>query len=160
VVPELLHAGRVARPHGLDGSFLVAEPEPRLLAVGTPLRVGAQETEVVRRAGTDERPIVRVGLAGSREDALALRGRELLVPRAVAPALEEDEYWAEDLVGCLVVGAAGERELGRVVRLVALPSLEALELEDGRLVPLVRDAVRAVDVAARRIEVELAFLGG
>ena len=154
---ELLHAGRVARPHGLDGSFHVAEAEPRLLALGTPVRVGEEETEVVRRAGTDERPIVRLALAATREGALALRGRELRVPRAVAPALEEDEFWAEDLVGCTVVG--GAQELGRVVRLVALPSVEALELDDGRLVPLVRDAVRAVDVAARRIEVDPAFLG-
>jgi 16S rRNA processing protein RimM len=50
-----------------------------------------------------------------------------------------------------------------VRRMMALPSCEALEVEraDGRelLVPLVRDAVRSVDVAARRIDVDLSFLG-
>jgi 16S rRNA processing protein RimM len=103
-------------------------------------------------------------LAGveSREAAEALRGLDLLVPRDVAPELEEDEWWAEDLVGCRVVD--GERELGRVERLVPLPSCEALEVvgpgdPEPFLVPLVRDAVRAVDVGAKVIDIDTAFLG-
>jgi 16S rRNA processing protein RimM len=154
-----LRAGRVGRPHGLDGSFLVADAEPRLLSVGVPVRVAEQVTEIVRRSGTDARPILRLALAGDRDAAQALRGLEMRVPRSAAPALDDDEFWADDLEGCAVVGPDGQA-LGSVVRLVPLPSVEALELEDGRLVPLVRDAVRTVDVAARRIEVDVAFLGG
>jgi 16S rRNA processing protein RimM len=47
--------------------------------------------------------------------------------------------------------------------MLPLPSCEALEVvrEDGGelLVPMVRDAIRGVDVAARRIDVDLSFLG-
>ncbi len=153
-----LRAGRVGRPHGLDGSFLVADAEPRLLAVGLPVRVGQRTTEVVRRSGTDARPIVRLALAADRDAVQALRGEELRVPRSAAPELGEDEFWADDLEGCAVVGPDGQA-LGTVVRLVPLPSVEALELDDGRLVPLVRDAVREIDVTGRRIEVDIAFLG-
>jgi ribosomal 30S subunit maturation factor RimM len=39
------------------------------------------------------------------------------------------------------------------------PSCEVLETEDGTLVPLVGDAIVSVDVGARRIEVDRAFLG-
>jgi 16S rRNA processing protein RimM len=57
----------------------------------------------------------------------------------------------------------GDRSLGRVRRLLALPSCEVLEVERAGapdlLVPLVRDAVRSVDVTARRIDVDSAFLG-
>ena len=154
---QLLHAGRVGRPHGLDGSFHVVEPSPRLLFVGAPIWVGERPTEVLRRAGTDERPILRVGLASDRTEVEALRGEVLRAPRDAAPQLDEDEYWAEDLVGCAVV--AGERTLGTVRRLIAYPSCEVLELDGGELVPLVRDAVREVDPAARRIEVDDEFLG-
>ena len=154
---ELLHAGRVGRPHGLDGSFHVVEPAPRLLWVGAPIWVGERPTEVMRRAGTDERPILRVGLASDRTAVEALRGEPLRAPRDAAPALEEDEYWADDLVGCAVV--AGERTLGTVRRLVAFPSCEVLELEGGELIPLVHDAVRSVDPQARRIVVDDEFLG-
>lgn len=159
---DLLHAGRVGRPHGLDGSFYVTHPQPALLGAGRALLVGEREDEIVRRAGTDARPIVRLAGCSDRTAAEALRGAELRVPRAEAPALEEDEWWPEELEGCRVVD--GEREIGVVRALRAMPSCELLEVErpgggDELLVPLIRDAVREVDVAARRIDVDLAFLG-
>ena len=158
---DWLTAGRVGRPHGLDGSFHVTGARPALLVAGAGVRVRDRATEIVRRAGTDERPLVRVEGVDDREAAKALRGAELLVPRSAAPPLEEDEWWASDLVGCRVVD--GERAVGAVARLVALPSCEALEVSGAGgpefLVPLVRDAVRSVDVAAKVLDVGLAFLG-
>jgi 16S rRNA processing protein RimM len=157
---DWLTGGRVGRPHGLDGSFHVTYARPALLVVGATVRIGDREAEIVRRAGTDERPIVRLAGVDGREAAAALRGAELLVPRADAPPLEEDEWWATDLIGCRVVD--GDREVGSVARLIALPSCEALEVTVAGtefLVPLVRDAVRSVDVAAQRIDVDLEFLG-
>jgi 16S rRNA processing protein RimM len=158
---EWLVAGRVGRPHGLDGSFHVTRPRPALLPLGGSLRIGAREAEIVRRSGTDDRPILRLDVAVSREDALALRSEDLLVARAAAPALEEDEWYAEDLHGLRVVD--GPTPVGTVVELRALPSCEVLEVErEGRdvlLVPLVRDAVRSVDLAAGTVDVDLAFLG-
>jgi 16S rRNA processing protein RimM len=157
---EWLAAGRVGRPHGLDGSFHVTRPRGTLLALGMTVRVDDGQAEIVRRAGTDERPILRLAGHEDREAAEALRGRDLLVPRAAAPALGDDEWYAEDLEGCRVVD--GAVAVGRVRRMLALPSCEALEVErdggDDLLVPLVRDAVRSVDVAVGVVDVDLAFL--
>ena len=155
---EFLHAGRVGRPHGLDGSFHVTRPRPTLLTLGVAVRVADAMREIVRRAGTDERPILRLDGVSDRSGAEGLRGEDLLVPRAGAPALADGEYWAEDLEGCVVVDAASGRELGRVDGLRALPSCEVLEVGE-LLVPLVRDAIRSVDLDARRIEVDGDFLG-
>ena len=116
----------------------MVEPVAKLLSVGQAMRVGPAETVVERRAGTDERPVVRLGLAHDRTGVEALRGLTLEVERADAPALGEDEVWEEDVVGLEVL--AGERSLGRVRRIVPLPSVDALELEDGSLIPMVRDA--------------------
>jgi 16S rRNA processing protein RimM len=159
---EWLAGGRVGRPHGLDGSFYVVAARAALLTPGARVRIAGREAEVVRRAGTDERPIVRLAGVEGRDAAEELRGLELLVPRAAAPPLEDDEWWAEDLEGCRVVD--GERELGRVARLVPLPSCEALEVvgpgaSEAFLVPLVRDAVRSVDVTAKVVDIDVAFLG-
>jgi 16S rRNA processing protein RimM len=159
---DLLHAGRVGRPHGLDGSFHVTQPRAALLDVGRRLLVDGREEEIVRRAGTDQRPIVRLASCRTRSAAEALRGMNLLIPADRAPELEEDEWWPEQLEGAAVHD--GDREVGVVRRLLALPSCEVLEVErrDGAgelLVPLIRDAVRSVDVEARRIEIDLAFLG-
>jgi 16S rRNA processing protein RimM len=157
----MLEAGRVGRPHGLDGSFHVTRPDPRLLALPELLVDGAP-ARVDRRAGTDARPILRLEGHAGRAAAEALRGAQLAVRVADAPSLGEGEYWAHELEGCAVVD--GSRAVGRVRRMVALPSCEALAVERPHgapelLVPLVRDAVRSVDVAARRIDVDLAFLG-
>jgi 16S rRNA processing protein RimM len=160
--PSWLLAGRVGRPHGLDGSFHVVDPSPQLLAVGATVRVGDRDVGIAWRAGTEQRPIVRLEGCERREQAEALRGEELLVERAHAPELEADEWWAEDLEGCSVVCEG--RTVGTVLRLRALPSCEVLEVARAGsggelLVPLVRDAVRSVDLDRREIEVDLLFLG-
>jgi 16S rRNA processing protein RimM len=154
-------AGRVGRPHGLDGSFHVQEARFELLAEGSTVSLDGRSRVIVRRAGTPARPILRLDECRAREDAEALRGGELLVRREAAPALGADEFYAEELEGCAVHD--GERPVGVVRALRALPSCEVLEVkrEEGGdlLVPLVRDAIRSVDPDARRIDVDLGFLG-
>jgi 16S rRNA processing protein RimM len=156
---RLVSVGRVGRPHGRDGSFWVDEPlsgdgegrEP--LAVGTDVFVAGRSGRVERLAGAPKRPLVRVSSIADRQAAAALRGTDLLVAEANAP-LGVGEWLVEDLVGARIDG------LGEVRRVVASPSCDLLEVgEEGVLVPLVSDAVRRVDVAARRIEVDRTFLG-
>lgn len=156
-----LVAGRVGRPHGLDGSFHVTMPRPRLLRLGGTVTIGDLETEIVRRDGTEDRPLLRVAAFDSREAIEAVRGTDLVVDRGEAPELAEDEFWAEDFVGCAVVD--GDRPVGTVLRLLSYPSCDLVEVErpgaPPLLVPLVDDAVRDLDVPGRRIDVDLAFLG-
>jgi len=153
---EQLTVGRVGRPHGLDGSFYVVDPTPELPASGGTV----SGRRIVRRAGTAAKPILRLEGSSSREDAEALRGLELTVPREDG-MLEEGEFWASDLEGCAVV--SGSVEVGFVRRMSALPSVEVLEVDriDGTelLVPLVRDCIRSIDMDARRIDIDLEFLG-
>jgi 16S rRNA processing protein RimM len=160
--PGWLRAGKVGRPHGLDGSFHVVDPNAALLTLGSMVLVDGEPRAIVRRAGTDARPVVRLEGHHDREAAQGLTGSELLVARSEAPELGPDEWWAGDLEGCLV--RDGSREVGVVRRLLALPSCEVLEVArsgdgDELLVPLVSDAVRSVDVEGRLIDVDLHFLG-
>ena len=118
------------------------------LPVGTDVILAGRSAKVERRAGTDERPIVRLSGLGGRSAASGLRGETLLVEGR----LEPDEWLARDLVGCRVEG------LGDVRRVLAGPSCELLELEDGTLVPFVSDAIRAVDTDTGTIRVDHRFL--
>jgi 16S rRNA processing protein RimM len=142
----------VGRPHGRDGSFYV-DGAVRRLAEGDEVRVGEEIRTVERRAGTDERPLLRLSGVDDREAAAALRGGDLLVPEGAKTPLEEDEWLAQDLVGLQVEG------LGRVRRILDAPSCPLLELDDGVLVPLVSDAVQVVDPKRGVIQVDLEFLG-
>jgi 16S rRNA processing protein RimM len=132
------------------------------LPAGAAVTVAGAVREIVRRSGTDQRPILRLDGCETRESAEALRGEALLVARDSLPALGEDEWWPEELEGCRV--RDGDRTIGVVTGVRALPSCEVLEVarEDGGelLVPLVRDAVRSVDVERREIDVDMAFLEG
>ena len=64
-----LRAGVVGRPHGLDGSFHIAEPVADLLSAADTVRVGGASRAVERLAGYDRRPIMRV--AGCADRAAA-----------------------------------------------------------------------------------------
>lgn len=157
---ELLHAGRVGKAHGLDGTFVVTRPRPRLLPLGGRLQVAGAETEIVRRSGTEDKPLLRLKGFDGREAAERLRGADLLVAREDAPKLDSDEWLVEDLEGLAVVD--GSRPVGIVKRVLAYPSCDLLEvIADGHelLVPLVSDAVRGVDLEAGTIDVDFAFLG-
>lgn len=154
---SLLNAGRIGRPHGLDGSFHVTRPRGVLLWIGGTVRIAEDVHEIVRRAGTEDRPILRLQGIDDRAGIEALRGEELLVERSAAPSLPAGEYWSEDLVGCTVATPEG-RELGVVQTMRALPSCEVLEVGE-LLVPMVADAVLSIDLTARQIVVDPGFLG-
>jgi 16S rRNA processing protein RimM len=124
---------------------------PGELAVGATVFVGGAPRTIERLAGTSDRPIVRLAGCTAREHAEALRGLEL----EVEASLEADEFWASDLAGCVVID--GAREIGVVDRMVALPSCEALAVGE-LLIPMVRDAIRSIDVQARRIDVDMGFV--
>ena len=136
-------AGRVGRAHGFDGSFYVNGADADF-AVGTVVWVGDRESVVERRAGTDQRPLVRLAGIDPREHS----GARLMVDEPLA----EGEYDAADLVGAEVPG------VGRVERVVNGPSCDVLEVGEV-LIPFVSDAIQSVDLERHVIEVDRGFLG-
>jgi 16S rRNA processing protein RimM len=148
----------VGRPHGKDGAFVVSEPTERLrlLDPGRHLFVAGRERTIEWRKGTRERPVVK--LAGV--DGRQLRGQPISVPRSALGRLTETEFLVDDLIGADVFDA--DRRLGRVTDVLLLPSTDVLEVDRGEgeplLVPLVGDAVRSIDRARRRIDVDSGFL--
>ena len=159
----LISVGRIGRAHGLDGSFYVTRPRERVLGGAVAVIVDGAEVAIVRHDGTPSRPILRLAGVASREAVDRLRGTDLWMRRADAPPLEEDEWYAEDLIGCRVVD--GEVAVGVVAKLLPYPSCDLLEVQrpiagaKALLVPLISDAVRTVDLDAQTIDVNLAFLG-
>jgi len=149
----LVPIGRVGRPHGLDGAFVVehaSDDEGRWVVGATLLVAGEPATiELTRRVGGARRAI--------RLDRPVERGAQLAVPVSELPALEPDSYYAFELVGLEVVDDSDE-PLGRVVEVHPGVANDNLELDGGVLVPLVEDAIRTIDVDARRIVVRRGFL--
>lgn len=160
--PSMLSLGRVGKPHSLDGTIRVTRPRGRLLLAGTIVTIAGVEHEIVHRGGTDPRPLLHLSGVDGIDAAEALRGREILIPRQVAPILDEDEFWPEELVGLPVSATTGEA-IGEVTQVLGLPSCDVLEVRRPEgpdlLVPLHHEAVPELDVAARRVVIDLDFLG-
>lgn len=149
----LVPIGRVGRPHGLDGAFVVehASDDDGRWHVGASLLVDgrAATIELSRRVGGGRRAI--------RLDRPVERGAMLAVRRSELPSPGPDTYYAFQLVGLRVVDEDGG-ELGKVVTVHPGTANDNLELDDGSLVPLIEDAVRTIDLDARRIVVDGGFL--
>jgi 16S rRNA processing protein RimM len=143
--------GRVGKPHGLDGSFVVehASDDPRWFTAGSPLIVGGATAEVVAAKVSGGRRVIRL-------DRPVPRGSALEVERAALPTTEDGEFYVFELVGLEVVEETG-RSLGKVVNVAPGVANDALELEGGAMLPLVEDCVRDVDLAAGRILVAPGF---
>jgi 16S rRNA processing protein RimM len=144
--------GRVGRPHGVDGAFVVegGSDDPRWFEVGASLFVNGEPATVVvsRRVGGGRRAI--------RLDREVERRAELTVPREALPRLEEGAFYVADLVG-LVVEEAG-RERGLVSDVLPGPANDNLELDTGLLVPLVEDAIAQIDLERGRIVLNAGFI--
>jgi 16S rRNA processing protein RimM len=152
-LPELIRVGRVGKPHGLDGSFVVedASETRELFAVGARIFVDGEAAEVVGTKQARGRPVIRL-------DRRVERGKELCVPRDALAPTAEGEYYVFQLVG-LQVEEEGGAQLGVVTDVAPGVANDVLELDTGLALPLVEDCVIDVDLAAGRIVVAPGFSG-
>ena len=148
-----IRIGKVGRPHGVDGSFVVVEAsdDPRWWQVGSRFLADGEQVEVVGARRSSGRPVVLL-------DRAVERGVALEVEESALPPTEAGEYYSYQLVGLDVVEESG-RALGTVKAVVAGVANDALELDSGVLLPMIEDCVLAVDLDARCIRVARGFAG-
>jgi 16S rRNA processing protein RimM len=144
--------GRVGRPHGLDGAFVVedASDDPERFAVGATLLLDGEPAVVEEQKRAGGRLVVRLDRPAARGAQLGIR-RDQLPPQDGA-----HEYYVFQLVGVDVVEEGG-RPLGRVRDVTAAPANDVLELDSGLALPMVEDCVLKVDLDSRRILVARGF---
>lgn len=152
---ELVIVGRIGAPHGVDGAVRVHSstqpPEniehyrPWLLGDGERFREVSVERLEAYRGGY----LARLGGIGDREQAQALKGALIAVPRSALPPLEPGrEYYWRDLIG-LAVRQVDGTPLGRVTNLLETGAHDVLIVDDGsgeRLIPFAEAFVVAVDL--------------
>jgi 16S rRNA processing protein RimM len=103
-----------------------------------------------------DRVILKFSGVDSMSDAERLAGMDLRVPLAERPPAPEGEFYQTDLVGCSVLGLDGA-EIGRVTAVESFggPDLLVVKGEREFLVPFVRAVCVEIDVAGRKITVDL-----
>ncbi len=116
---------------------------------------GGAHFEVEITGRTKNGLTVRLSGVATKEEADALRGTKLYVPRERLPELEEDEYYHADLIG-LEVRDTGGTLLGRVKSVQNHGASDLLEVHGPGLtatvlLPFTQAAVPTVDLRAGRI---------
>jgi 16S rRNA processing protein RimM len=149
----LWSCGTLGKVHGLKGEFYLnlAPGGLERLELGERfyLSEGAGEPRpcaVTRVGGTDQRPLVALDLAATREEAIALQGGEVLAAGAELDA--QPHYRVGDLLGLPVRTASG-RLVGEACDVLEAPAHEILAVRapDGSevLLPLVDEVVSLED---------------
>lgn len=101
----------------------------------------------------------RLSGVATKEEADALRGTSLFVARDRLPSLGDDEFYHADLIG-MEVRDTGGAVIGKVAAVHNHGAGDLLEvqgpgLKEALLLPFTRAAVPTVDLATRRVVVDL-----
>jgi 16S rRNA processing protein RimM len=160
--------GRILGAHGLRGQLRVrsfADDAENLLQLPRViLGEGEEDPEAatfeVARLTPARKGELRMALKGvtSRAAAEAFRGALVMAEAAWLGPLPEGEFYGFQLLGCRLEGVDGG-VIGTVREIwdTGAPDVLVVEAEDGReyLVPAARELLREVDVAGRRIVIEV-----
>ncbi len=163
-LPDRVLVARIRRPHGVQGELLleVLSEVPGRLAPGSELWLVPADGAArrVRVAGERAHPrgaLVRLEGIEDRDAAASLRGAVLEVERLSVQPPPAGSFYYFELAGCRCHDRR-HGDLGRVSDVLEDGGGLLLELSAGDrrlLVPFVEEYVTAVDVAGRRIELEL-----
>lgn len=149
--------GRITRAHGITGevAVVVLSEVPERFAEGAVVYLEDGRALTVESVRPHRgRLLVRFREVADRTQAEALRGRLLVVPTSMSPPLPEGSWWDHDIEGCLVQTEGG-RELGVVREIIHTAANDVWVAVDEAgaetLIPVLRDVLVEVDVAAKRI---------
>lgn len=157
---DLVTIGKIERHFGVRGEFKV-----RLLS-DVPGRLDhLKQVQVVAPTGqVVEKTVAHVRRAGSTyimgfvgvttpEEAVALRGGLIQVPRRPAATLAEGVYFECDLIGMTVENERGD-EIGVVETILEIPGNHVFVVRKGTeevLIPAAKSFVTSVDLVRRRM---------
>ena len=151
--------GRVVGPAGLRGEVRIAalSDVPERFAPGSKLSIDGSPAQVLYSRPTAKGLLIKLSGVESRNDAEALRGKELHVTERDTPPPPEDTYYFFQVLGMRVVTVEGE-EVGEVTDILTTGANDVYVVtRQGKetLVPALADVVVKVDVQGKGMTVNL-----
>ena len=153
----MIRVGQVVAAFGIAGAVKVRALTdfPDRFAAGSELVMDGAGRRIEWSRQQTTGLVVKLAGVDDREAAQALRGQFLEVPDSALRSLPAGRWYHHDLVG-LSVASEGGTDLGTLVEVIANPANDLWVARRGaeeHLVPVTRDAVLDVDLAARRVTV-------
>ena len=157
----LIQLGVVGAPFGVRGWIKLrshTDPPERLLDHRS-LRIGRgsvwRDYRVEARGRSGGALTVKLAGVEDRDQAQALRGAEVCVPRSELPPRDDKDFYRADLIGCEVVNLEG-LGLGVVEHFIETPAQVLMVVRGAQefWIPAVPQHLRRVDLRERRVVVD------
>lgn len=148
--------GTVAGAHGVRGTIRVRSEGHHLREDISP-SIGGVRYRILKARETPKGFLLDLEGITSRQDAVLMQGRELVLDRAELDEPEEGEFYVADLIGLSAVDESGT-ELGTVTETIPSPAHETLVVRAGEsevFVPFTLEHVPEVLIEAGRIVVRV-----
>lgn len=155
--------GRVVAPYGVLG-WLKIHPDTQefegLLDYKT-WWIGKdndwRELAVMNAKTHNDLLVVKLQGVDDRDAALACKGKQIAVPRALLPKLDNDEYYWSDLIG-LNVKNQQNVDFGKIIDVFATGANDVVVAKDEagveRLMPYIAQVILSVDMDAKTMLVD------
>ncbi len=161
-MPDHICIARIGAPHGVRGAVRLwtFTEDPFAVQAYGPLvtKDGARSFEVATAREAKGHLVATLKGIATREEAERLNGIELYVAREKLPETDDNEYYHADLIGLAAVSPAQE-PIGRVVAIHNFGAGDIIEIAPPSgptlLLPFTNAVVPTVDLAARRVVIEL-----
>ncbi|MBR6356332.1 MAG: 16S rRNA processing protein RimM [Alphaproteobacteria bacterium] len=147
--------GKIVAAHGIKGEVKVRSVNQNPLDLD---QYGAVENadaskkfsiKVVGLVSTNAR--VKIEGVTTRNDAEALVGTELYVPRSALPELDEEEFYLSDLIGLDVCLKTPDKKIGKVAAFQNFGAGDIIELKlngqrETEMLPFTKDYVPTINI--------------
>ena len=162
-VPELIRVGYVSGSHGLGGALRIRLDNPDSALLRQVQRITlARDGDTAEYRVSSAQPAahrafkVTLDGVGSVDHATALRGAIVMVAAAALPPTAPGEFYYFEAVGCEIVTTKG-MPLGIIQDVFSNGANEVWVVRDRsaeRLVPVIENIVKEIDLVARRVTIE------
>ncbi|MES0341287.1 MAG: ribosome maturation factor RimM [Candidatus Humimicrobiaceae bacterium] len=164
--------GVIGKPHGIKGEInvMLATDYPNTILKGSILFMDHDlsipiEVDNIRQKKLKGKDVSILKFAGidDRNEAQRLKGKKIYRSGSEIPALEDGQFWIDDLIGCRVLLKDGST-IGKVQDVDILPSNQnlAVLIENtaasvsgmvGNIlyVPLIEDYIENIDISGKKI---------
>lgn len=147
---ELITLGTIVRPHGVRGEVKVLTDfdnstlNPKLKTVF----IDNNPYKVLSKKFLSGGIVLKIDGLNTVEDAESFRNKQVFISHDDLIELDEDEYYIEDLIGCVVCFEDGE-QVGKIKDVQNFGASDILVIKNGTeetMCPLVEDLLVEVDL--------------
>lgn len=151
-----IQLGKILKPQGIKGELKVFPmSNPEFFKKVSFVKINGQELKIERVSIRDDGVYLKLDKINNRNEAECYRDKIILVDREILPELNKGQYFYDDLIGCEIVFADGEK-VGEIVDIENYGTADIFEIKQGFgtiLVPFVDGLFDSIDTKSKQITV-------